>query len=525
MNYINVYKWITIFFNMFNNLVGMINKNLIPFVVVILLLSLIVPINAICVNNSPESCPCVTGNINLLNNNDATIPYKTKFGNILYGNFTITNDNDIPINVTLNPSKKEIIVDQNIFVLQPFESQILNFSINLLKQDTDKYKLEVKFSPINYIQCVKDSSSFINILTNITYPNPEAIIRYDYNFKNIIVLGDNRNISINKTEKCLNKKCTLKIDNYALINEYNNSLNIILQHSINNLRDSVTITKIRYNFDKEIKLKLNTFLLIDSKNKLTNQFIDNNQNIITEFNKKTNKTAIKVRENRKTKISNYDGLYFIELETNNGNLNYNLIKDTDLTYPFENYSSTVGCDWRAIITGYIPKCVGFEKGLYFDGNTCRYVHSCQIISNYPSNKRLLTEEECNICEKNSFLNPKDNGNVDFCLSNADCIIVHLGCSNWKAINIKYKNNYTYTLLPKGMICGDGNPPAAICDHNQCISGNTIWCTKNIDCQAYENVGCRIPKLYKYFNFIIFNQTNDYGCKCLNNLCSIINHFN
>lgn len=100
-------------------------------------------------------------------------------------------------------------------------------------------------------------------------------------------------------------------------------------------------------------------------------------------------------------------------------------------------------------------------------------------------------------------------------------MTHLSYHNWKAINIKYKNNYSYSPPPKGGVYFEDFPTNVICDHNQCISEKSLLCYQDSSCKAFENVGCRVPELYKFYNFVVFNQTDQFKCKCSNNLCTAV----
>ncbi len=123
---------------------------------------------------------------------------------------------------------------------------------------------------------------------------------------------------------------------------------------------------------------------------------------------------------------------------------------------FEDYNSTVGCNWIPNITGKIPYCIVLEdNGLYFDGEQCQHFKNCDIISNYPEGKRLLWEDECNICKKT------------FCTGDSDCIRASC-CHPTSTINKDYapncKNTFCTADCSGPLDCGCGKPA---CINNQC----------------------------------------------------------
>ncbi len=131
----------------------------------------------------------------------------------------------------------------------------------------------------------------------------------------------------------------------------------------------------------------------DSTNKIQTRLNVNNCNSNYNY---CRLLAVSIKNKCKNNISLYCNNKCI-INSQNNQTNITLVNNS----LFEDYNSTVGCDWRANITGYTLKCAGFEKGIYFDGNKCKYIHSCQIISNFPAGKRLLSDEECSICKNNS----------------------------------------------------------------------------------------------------------------------------
>jgi len=167
---------------------------------------------------------------------------------------------------------------------------------------------------------------------NIIYPNPEAIIKYDFISKNLTVIGNSEKVSISKTEKCLNRGCTRKTENYTLVNEYGNKLYLLFQHDKSNVQESIKLLSLKYNSNKEIKI--NKLLIRDSKNELGFDFSNKTASISLDTNKKTNKTKIQTKTK---KINNtvINTNWNIEIKTLNGSLNYNLSHNINQNKPIE----------------------------------------------------------------------------------------------------------------------------------------------------------------------------------------------
>jgi hypothetical protein len=168
------------------------------------------------------------------------------------------------------------------------------------------------------------SINFVRADNIETYP--EAIIKYDINSKNFIVMPYDSNTNISFVEKCMDKRCNRKIESYFLINPMGNKLNVAIQHDKSISQDSFNLISLKYNNNKKIKFS-NKFLIIDSKRKISSQFSNKTSSVVLDFDKKTNKTKIQIKENKKTNNNVADGMSFIEVRTNKGRLNYNLINE------------------------------------------------------------------------------------------------------------------------------------------------------------------------------------------------------
>lgn len=165
----------------------------------------------------------------------------------------------------------------------------------------------------------REENWIINPETIYVDPNPEALIKYDSSSKNLIVFGNDSGITVNETEKCLDKKCSKITENYLLTNSFGNNLTLVFQHGKLLLQDSFNLLTLQYNNDKPIK-SAGKLSLIDSKSKLYIQFSNKTAWVSYDFNKKTNKTRIIKFENSRINYSLINGQYNFLFKTTNGSL-------------------------------------------------------------------------------------------------------------------------------------------------------------------------------------------------------------
>jgi hypothetical protein len=254
------------------------------------------------------------------------------------------------------------------------------------------------------------------------YPNPEAIINYDLNLKTLIVSGNDKSITVNKTEICQDKKCYREIENYILTNPDGNKLNIAFQHNKLSSQDTFNFLSLQYNNDMAIKL-VGKFSLIDTKNKLSTVFSNKTVWISIEFNKLTNKTRIIKFENRGVSNSIINGQYNVLIKTNNGSLSYELVKivennsinnsgNSDLNNTID-ANGKINCNWRPYtdengcyaifgnngqinLGGKIGRCIQCQMilGYYFNGKNCITVSGCGIRGDFKLFNRTECEQRC-----------------------------------------------------------------------------------------------------------------------------------
>ena len=168
----------------------------------------------------------------------------------------------------------------------------------------------------------------------------------------------------------------------------------------------------------------------------------------------------------------------------------------------------IGCNWRPNIVGNIPNCAGFEQGLYFDGDTCRYTHSCQIISNFPDGKRLLWEEECDKCLNRNFYD---------CDKDSDCTYVFNGCCEREVININMVLKWFEGVSLCKSACIEQPQLYPICENHKCIGVDVKRCSQDADCKAYYPI-CLNKNVINRLKISSFIETDDIDCTCKENLC-------
>ncbi len=197
-----------------------------------------------------------------------------------------------------------------IILIDKYGNFIVNVNIGAFNGLLDK-------STINKI--IRASESNINDSIN-----PEAIINYDSNSKTIIVSTDSNDNTLTKTERCLDKKCSKKIENYFLIDDNGNKLSVSFKHDKSNMQDSFNLQSLEYS-DKKIKSE-DKFSIIDSKRKITSQFSNKTLSVVLDFDKKTNKTKIQIKDGKKKNSSVKNGEYNIVVNADNGRLSYQINK-------------------------------------------------------------------------------------------------------------------------------------------------------------------------------------------------------
>jgi hypothetical protein len=231
---------------------------------------------------------------------------------------------------------------------------------------------------------------------------PEAIIKYDFSSKNFIVTSNN-SADINVQEKCLNKKCSKKIENYVLVDENNNKLILKLDHFESNNQNSVEILSLKYN-DNEMKIVSNRFITKDSTNYLNQDLYLGKTRVYLDFNKKTNKTTIRINENGKQSTKTQKGLILGEIIISNDNFYYKLINISKDNNNFIKVNwKQIGCNWRPSNkdkgcqefggTFHEGVCSNGDAilGFYFDGNKCIIVSGFGIEGNF---NLFMNSKEC-----------------------------------------------------------------------------------------------------------------------------------
>jgi len=310
--------------------------------------------------------------------------------------FSCTEDSTV---TTVLDSCNAHIVEQKITDYNPqvMKYYLCTLNINNSKSMSGLYQSIFEAQDLSGISNTNAGEEYWLLNPKIIYPNPEAIIKYDSTSKNLTVLGNSEKVSVSKIEKCLNKLCTRKTENYTLINEYGNILNLVFQHDKTNLQESFNLLSIKYNSDKENKI--NKILIKDSKNELDLDLSNKTSRISLDTNKKTNKTKVQIK-NKKINNSIINASWNIEIKTVNGSLNYNLteLKNNNHVLP----NGKIDCDWRPYTDTY--GCYGIfgyhrfnnilnkpcvyitiwegPLGYYFDGEKCVDVFGTDIEGNF-----------------------------------------------------------------------------------------------------------------------------------------------
>jgi hypothetical protein len=293
------------------------------------------------------------------------------------------------------------ITDYNAQVMKYY---LCTLNINDSKNMDGLYQSIFEAQDLSGISNTNSGQEYWILNPKIIYPNPEAIIKYDSISKNLTIIGNSENVSVSKIEKCLNRGCTRKIENYTLTNEYGKKLYLLFQHDNYNTQESIKLLSIKYNSNKEIKI--NRLYITDSKNKLYLQFVNKTSSISLDTNKKTNKTKVQIKNKKINNSVNYNN-WNIEFKTSNGSLNYNFSSELKKNITLTDNDSHVlpngqiDCDWRPytdsngcyaifgspfvqLLKDHPKVCIKGEDilGYYYNGKSCNMVSGFGVEGNF-----------------------------------------------------------------------------------------------------------------------------------------------
>src|SRR3989344_4532920 len=155
---------------------------------------------------------------------------------------------------------------------------------------------------------------------------PEAVIKYNPEINDIEILGtDSQDNDVEVT--CVDSSSSFsflkKSKTCALEDNSGNTLTINLKYKKGKNSVWTKIVDLTYSDEKIISLKQNSFESSNNKKSIKQNISTKNKfNIITDYNKNNDRTAIKIQEGRTTRKYTEEGLILFNIATDNGTLRY-----------------------------------------------------------------------------------------------------------------------------------------------------------------------------------------------------------